>query len=283
MVIDLLMNFQIKRNSLAWSDWLPFDGNRSHLKALPNVPGLYQIRRVAASDLCYVGETGRNLRERLRSALTGVTAEVMPFNDPHTAAPGLWCYRQKGYHFECRASPIELSRRDRRALETYLIWQHRLQFGYTPLCNLGRFHPDFTRSGSRKSGQRGEILGVDEPRNMAGSPSLKPLQASGQTTDLDWMGLQWTPFSPISRCAPPISAGLYRISVNGLVVYIGESEHLRNRITAHRSREWGGVAWLSYWAFPTPAPLHHRLEMESDLIAGYIQVHGVPPYFQYGI
>lgn len=279
---DFSIQSRIEKNRLAWSDWVPFDENRTHLKGLPNTPGLYQIRRVSAEDLCYIGETGRNLRERLGSALTGMTKEVMPFNDPHTAAPGLWCYRQEGYQFECRAAPVELTRRDRRALETCLIWQHRLEFGYSPLCNLGRFHPNFTRSGSRKSGQRGRYLSDNEPRNPAGFPSISPLNATGETIGQDWMGLKWTTFSPLNQSTPPKSAGLYRILVKGLLVYLGESEHLRNRIIAHRKRDWGGVATISYWSFAAPPPHHHRLEIENDLIAGYIQAHGVPPYFQYG-
>lgn len=277
------MNQPLGFGALTWSDWVPFGDSQTHLKALPKVAGLYQIRRISANDLCYIGETGRNLRERLGSALTGVAQEVMPFNDPHTAAPGLWCYRQEGYQFECRAAPIALARRDRRALETYLIWHHRLEFGYSPLCNLGRFHPDFTRSGSRKSNRRGGRLGDKEPRNLAGSPSIEPLTATGETAGADWMGLIWTPFGPLSQCSPPGSAGLYRIMVNGSVVYVGESERLRTRIVAHRKRDWGGATEISYWAFPGPVPHHHRLEIENDLIAGYIHERGTPPQLQFGI
>jgi hypothetical protein len=61
-----------------WTCWL---GQR-----LPNVPGLYRIRRVGRDDLDYIGQTGAGgmtLKKRM-GMLRGIYAEVMPYRDPHT-------------------------------------------------------------------------------------------------------------------------------------------------------------------------------------------------------
>jgi hypothetical protein len=267
---------------LDWSEWIPFSEDRTRLKGLPKASGIYQIRQAASDTLCYIGETGRDLRERLSSALKGVLGDTMPYNDPHTAAPGLWCYRQEGYDFECRVAHIELSTRDRRSLETLLIWQHRLQHGESPLCNLGRFHSRYTKSGSRKSGERGQALRDTDKSNPAGDSSAKPLKPSGDAFGEDWMGLTWTPFFELRESDPPPTAGLYRIAVNGSIAYIGESTSLETRVIAHRRRDWNGVAKISHWQFEGHPPHHHRLELENDLIAGHILQKGEAPVHQYG-
>jgi hypothetical protein len=77
----------VPTRKLAWSGWLPlmrcFDTD-----AIPAVPGVNRIRARDERILAYVGQTGRSLRERLRS-LRGVYAPEMPYRDPHTAAGAL--------------------------------------------------------------------------------------------------------------------------------------------------------------------------------------------------
>ncbi len=78
---------------LAWSDWLPLHAARSEFQRLiPRDPGLYRVRVIDANVLAYVGQTGRDLRERSRALARHTTrsADDPPWNDPHTAAPGLW-------------------------------------------------------------------------------------------------------------------------------------------------------------------------------------------------
>src|SRR4051794_35584208 len=80
-----------------WTSWTPlFD--RDSIRSMPSGPGLYRIAVKGSSLLAYIGQTGRSLRERVtRLALQGL-ADSMPFNDPHTAAPGIWCYRRVDGH-----------------------------------------------------------------------------------------------------------------------------------------------------------------------------------------
>jgi hypothetical protein len=73
---------------LSWQPWRslnPADGN---LGEITQQPGLYRVRHQERDGLTYIGQTGRNLRERLR-ALAGWYEEQMSYTDPHVAAPVL--------------------------------------------------------------------------------------------------------------------------------------------------------------------------------------------------
>ena len=74
---------------LDWTAWVTFDLKKSDWLVLPNGEGVYRIRGVGSDFLMYVGQTGRSLRGRLRYLRRNVLADLMPFNDPHTAAPNL--------------------------------------------------------------------------------------------------------------------------------------------------------------------------------------------------
>jgi hypothetical protein len=119
----------------------------------------------------------------------------MPFNDPHTAGPSLWAWRDaEGHQFECSAAPVDLDTRDRLGLEAWLLWQHRLEHGST-LCNFGRFHPHYSKSRDRKTQRRGGRLGHGAV-NPAGGPTSTPLRLLGQPVSTDWMGLTWSTWAP---------------------------------------------------------------------------------------
>jgi hypothetical protein len=77
--------------NLNWSNWVPFDGG--DFKGLHAGAGLYRIRVADRPVLAYVGQTGHDLHQRLGDLRRNVLAEAMPFNDPHTAAPSLWAWR----------------------------------------------------------------------------------------------------------------------------------------------------------------------------------------------
>ena len=71
---------------------------------LPTSAGIYRVRVRGQNQLAYIGQTGRNLRERLSDLRRNTLAIEMPFNDPHTAAPSLWAWRDaEGYEYECSA------------------------------------------------------------------------------------------------------------------------------------------------------------------------------------
>lgn len=74
-----------------WSEWVPFDGGR--FDSLTKGPGVYRVRILGQPFLAYIGQSGRDVRSRLQSLRTNAASELMPYDDPHTAAPSLWAWR----------------------------------------------------------------------------------------------------------------------------------------------------------------------------------------------
>ena len=107
--------------SLQWSPWVSFEA--ASFSALPSDPGVYRVRAVGHQALAYIGQTGRDLRARLLDLRRNTLSELMPFNDPHTAAPSLWAWRDaEGHQFECSAAPVDLGTRNRLGLEAWLLF-----------------------------------------------------------------------------------------------------------------------------------------------------------------
>jgi hypothetical protein len=83
--------------SLTWSMWSSLAGVWRGA-TVPNVPGLYRVRRVGSNRIDYIGQTGAGgmtLRRRV-AMLAGVYGAEMPYRDPHTAGPALWALLQSG-------------------------------------------------------------------------------------------------------------------------------------------------------------------------------------------
>ena len=174
---------------LGWSPWVALQGSLQDHQVLQSAAGVYRVRVTGRAQLTYVGQTGRSLRQRLRSLARHTFAEAMPFNDPHTAAPGHWALRvEEGLAFECSAAAVSLAKADRLGLEDRLLWMYRVEQGASTLCNHGRFHARYTKSKSRSSGKRGAKLPPDEA-NPAGGSSQRPLQLQAAPRARDWMGL----------------------------------------------------------------------------------------------
>ena len=235
--------------TVRWSDWIAFARPRGVFDDFQRLPGVYRVRPIGHDHLVYIGQTGRSLRERVRALCLRTLDPEIPFNDPHTAAPNLWAWRQtEGWDYVASVAEVDHSDADRQALECWLLWQYRLEKGESTLANHGRFHPQFTKSGSRKSGYRGERL-PEGQSNPAGSLSLPPIRAIGQPTSGDWMGLEWSETVSLTRenlaHAPP-TPGLYRIVQGGQVVYVGESGDLRERLRTH-ARNWNAPAIRSWF------------------------------------
>ena len=157
-----------------------------------------------------------------------------------------------------RAAPVDLDTRNRLGLESWLLWQHRLEQGST-LCNFGRFHPQYVKSGDRKTQRRGGRLGPGAV-NPAGGPTSTPLRLLGQPVSADWMGLAWSPWTSLHEAAGA-GPGLYRIAgdSDGLL-YIGESDVTDKRQKVQRGRDWGPSPLVSVWSAPrdTLKPQLHR-------------------------
>jgi hypothetical protein len=66
------------RLSFGWTEWVPFVGG--DFKLLPTAAGIYRVRIRDQNRLAYIGQTGRNLRERLSDLRRNTLAKGMPFN-----------------------------------------------------------------------------------------------------------------------------------------------------------------------------------------------------------
>jgi hypothetical protein len=263
---------------LNWSEWTPLTDRQ--LGPIPRQPGIYRVRTLGSEDLVYIGQTGRNLAGRLQQLRAGLFWNEMPFDDPHTATPNLWCLRvEEGAEFEASAVMYEGAKPQRMALECFLLWQYRIRQGRSTRCNFGHFHSSYSKSKNRKSGEKGSRL--LEPQDP--SESAPPLIQYGNSLDLDWMGLSWSDWTALNReslvTALP-NAGLYRIRHrdHGLS-YIGETINVRERLVTHSRR-----FEMCEFSFMTQEELGsiHRKEWESDLIAAAFAEHGSAPKFQFG-
>lgn len=271
----------------AWSAWVPFEHFTERRGILPVEQGVYRVRPVEGDCLMYIGQTGRSLRQRL-SELSKYrkTPDLMPYNDPHTAAPSLWAWRDAtGMDFECSGAPLlGADTRTREAVECFLLWHYRREYGSSTLCNFGRFHPHYLKSKDRSSGQRGGRL-PEGRTNPGGGPSLPALSPGGSPCSPDWMGLDWTDAVPLrGGSEAPDRPGLYRILSMGEcdVVYIGQSKGLRSRLQSHAKRDWGDIEAAYSYVMCPPEILPHQLkEWENDLIAGYYAEIGRPPVYQF--
>jgi hypothetical protein len=235
-------------------DWSPFSSFRAASDpTITSCPGLYRVRVVGRSQLAYVGQTGRSLRERVAMLTRGVLAAEMPFNDPHTAAPKLWSFRDaEQLEYEVSVTACDLPKNDRMGLECYLVWRYRLEVGSSPLCNFGRLHPRYITSANRSTKRRGRRLRDDEPNNDSG-PSVPPLALCGAFDTADWMGLAWSVWAPLTRAGlkAPSCPGVYRIRSDGEpLLYIGQSGA---RVPSSIPRAIGRLAGFGFVLVRNPA------------------------------
>jgi len=242
---------------------------------LRSATSIYWVRIRDQNRLAYIGQTGRNLRERLRDLRRNTLANEMPSNDPHRAAPSLWAWRDaEGYEYECSAFTSYADAQHRQALECGLLWQYRLETGESTLCNHGHFHPHYVKSRDRKTGCRGHRLEAPAD-HIKSTPGLRH-SADGA------MGLEWSEWQPLDQLVATNSPGVYRIAEGGRVIYIGESSGLRARLKAHARNDWGGDRPLTSFCVLTPdTPKQHLHEIENDLIAGHYHAYGSPPAMQF--
>jgi hypothetical protein len=257
----------------SWTPWISlFD--RGAIRQLPSGPGLYRIATIGTCSLAYIGQTSRGLRERVRALSLHGSASEMPFNDPHTAAPGIWCFRvEDAYDFEVSVALSDEGRRERLARECYAIWLYRLESGRSPGLNLGGFHLQYTRPRNRTHGVPGRRLEV----SRVSTARADPLKLQGEPGSKQWMGLDWSPPGR-TECAPALP-GIDRAVDRGEVVYLGEASRLRQRLELH-GRNYPHLTFS--WARPTD--VEHRtvrVEVENDLIAAFFAATGRAPQLQF--
>ncbi len=269
---------------LAWTAFVPFDAWNG--RVVPTGAGVYRVRVAGADQLAYVGQSGRNLRDRLAKLQSKTRDIEMPFDDPHTAAPRLWSYRDaSGLRYEASAAEVTLSKNDRMALECYLLWRYRLEAGGSTLCNFGRTHPRYAAPRNQSTGVRGRRLEAGDPDGGGGS-SMPALSHVGTPGAAGWMGLDWSPAVPLmagSFAGVRAVPGVYTLTKEtGEVVYIGESTNLAARLRTHSRRPWGMAVRYSASERPAGSTPTQLREAENDLIGGYYAEHRQAPERQFG-
>ena len=286
---------------LIWSDWTALKDSWKG-KILPETQGLYRIKRVDLDGIDYIGQTGTgtmNLKKRA-GMLRSVYKEEMPYNDPHTAGPGLWALL-KTHRSEFLISTLttELTTQERKGLECLAISEHRIKYEISPTINFGRMPNGFRKSsGNNKKlvekGKRfkGGFTGTKDTNHLPGIASIGKLK--GDPDSLNWCGHQWSEwmsFADINRVENNFT-GLYRIKGNNnVILYIGEGK-IKNRLNAHfiktmkQDNKQGRILLdQSPLAFSYVSNLNwkpnQRQELENDLIAAYIIYTNKIPEIQF--
>jgi hypothetical protein len=305
-------------NDLDWSPWVPFDAPKEFWY-IPREPGLYRIRPAGKTILMYIDETGRSLSGLLNELRqTMRRKELMPWNDPHAVAPGLWAWEDawqstrkevvrmkepadtevppeetetgntpEPYGYEVSAAPLDASTAGRKGMENFLLYRYRQEAKESPLCNFGRFHPRYRRSSNHKDNLRGGKLAENQKDNPAGFPSLPPLEPCGKPGDSDWMGLEWTdpvPLTAENAVSAAPGAGLYLLfgAGNREVLYIGQTADIPGKIL-DESRKERDVKdlWFSYQVLGVKVFPHNLRELECDLIGNFYEQNKIAPQFQF--
>jgi len=269
-----------KWGQLSWSKWIPLNSElATYQNYISTKPGLYRVRSKSYSGLIYIGQTGRNLRERTRALAkhTYNSLDNPPWNDPHTAAPTLWAFRHEE-QFEYEVSVAIKEDYDvamRQSHEDYLLYLHRLEHGYSTLVNHGRRHPLWTKPSnkSKSRSMKQQLVKILYP--SFGKPGL-----NNEFKSPEWLGLEWSPSCPIKDIQPPNDSGVYKIFNDDGMLYCGESTSLKNRMTTHKRNAKFQGATVSYSIMKNA--LEHQLkEREVDLIGAYFELYGIHPRHQY--
>jgi len=189
--------------------------------------------------------------------------------------------------FECSAAPLDASTGERRGMVSFLLYRYRQENGESPLCSLGRFHPRYRKSTTRKEGFRGGKLAEGQKDNPAGRPGLPPLCPSGTPGDRDWMGLSWSAPALLAEekiMNVPASQGLYLLSDagSGEVVFIGSTGNCAGQF-AELTRKAGEAAapCFSYNVTDAPVLPHQLRELETDLIGIFFEMYRKVPELQF--
>jgi len=274
---------------LRWTKWVRFDSSPQGFRLIvPSEPGLYRVRQVGSKNLVYIGQTGNSLRTRLNTLRTYTFQDVMPFNDPHTAAPNLWAWRVENHmEYECSATPQNLNKQHREGLECFLLWQYRRERGQSTLCNHGWFHPDYHKSGSRETQKRGRKRTQGKGKRGL---SIPPLTSNNLSSGYwGWsIGIPLTPkgIETYFQSETEI-CGLYKLfnKTTSKILYIGQSTTLKNRMLAHAKKDWAGqklnfsvhhIALESMGKYP-----QQLAELENDLIGIFYNQFTQVPAFQF--
>ena len=270
--------------SFTWTTWLPLNSPEISIGS-----GIYRVRAIGGNEIFFIGSTGRSLRERIGDLYRNIMKDAtqMPFNDPHTAAPTLWAWRDDTHiDFECSALALS-SQENLEILVHYFLWHYRLERGDSTLANYGRSHPQYTKSSNRSTGRRGHRL-PEGSSNPAVGPSLEPLQLEGTPFDTNWMGLEWNEYYSLTNGNfknIASSPGAYKVIDTDTkeLLFIGSTPNLRKRLPDLKLKSWNCPYPAVAFALQSPHLRSYQLaEMESDLLGAYYEQTKKPPKVQFG-
>jgi hypothetical protein len=277
-------------HNLPWSPWVPFTATKEDFRIIPHEPGIYRIRPAGKDFLMYIGETRRTLHQMLNELRQSLKRkDLMPWNDPHTAAPALWAWQDaEGYEYECSATPLDGSFAVRKGMESFLLYRYRQEYGGSTLCNFGRFHTRYRKSANRIEGLRGGKLEDTHKDNPAGGLSIPPLKVTGTPGGPGWMDVAWSERKPLdTHTTGSLSPGpgLYFLFDAGSkeILSIGQSQNCSKRLQDHSRKTWEGKSLhFSVHIQEKPVLPHNLKEMENDLIGNYFEVYRKVPEYQFG-
>ena len=285
---------------LRWSGWRSFRC-ASRDPEIPRAPGLYRIRQVGQDNPDYIGQTGGSLRRRL-GMLSGIYDDVMPYADPHTAAPALWALpHSTGCEFEVSVATVNGSTPWRKGLEAVAIALYRQEHKQSPTVEFGRMPVGYWPSSGNNSrlvtaGKRcrGGVSNAPHERHQPGIAPFATLE--GDPHAATWCGHAWTSWvslREVGRHGVERGSGLYRIRGGEMdsLLYVGQGR-IPNRLLAHLAKtrdadnEQGRI-FASHerlecsWTINDAWLPHQRLELENDLIAAYVLETGSIPAAQF--
>ena len=282
--------YQETDESSGWSHWFAL-ASRDYRAAVDARAGLYRVRCVGSTGLAYVGQTS-TLRRRLQQLSVLYKVEI-PYNDPHTAAPGLWVLRTtQGATLEAATLVMTGDVRQRKAAECVVISEHREQIGVSPLVNFGRMPNGWVKSTGNNSAL---VARGGRRRGFADAAAIRApdypccLDRTGPPTSPAWAGLPWSAWHPLDQGLA--ATGVYRVRHPGeeRLVYVGQGR-IGDRLRAHLAKAksethrqasgFAGAVEASWVRLPDLAS-SQLLEIECDLIASHVLTVGEPPAVQF--
>ena len=225
--------------------------------------------------------------------LNGIYGDLMPYNAPHTAGPGFWAILQdEGCDFEVSVAEVEGGVAARKGLECLLVSEHRVEHSQSPTLNFGRMPNGWTKSSDNTArlvaaGRRHRGHRDSSAIRVPDAPPPATLQDDPRAAT--WLQFRWL---DLADSPPPGgTVGVYRAmrpDTEGLV-YIGQGR-IADRINNHlaKGNDPGHVQREFFsgdltWGWVTLPNVHRTqlLEVENDLIASHVLVHGHPPEAQF--
>jgi hypothetical protein len=259
---------------LNWSKWIPFLENFRKSDTSTS-PGVYRIKEITTGKLMYIGQTGRDLRERVGGLRRNTLKDSAPWNDPHTAAPRLWSYiKEMQWAYASSVAEYSSENRARLMLECALVSACRSETEFSPICNFGRMHPKWYSPTNKKQGIACKRIDAGQSNDFAESIaySTYPKLKYPEWGSNPWVKLRGSTIDYDTQA-------VYLLIKNGKVVYIGETNNLRSRVSAHARK----YSFESIWYHPLPN--HYlkpqRLEIENDLLAEFWKNKKEIPEYQF--